>query len=249
MKSFIFALLMSFMSVAAQAQSQGNIIVDMAQDKIDITSSFNGETITVFGSVNQQADIALVVRGPESRIVMRKKHPSMGIWLNSESVDFRRVPLFYHYALSRSEDRLSEPEILSTYGIGLNALSFDAADYDRERTNTAEFQEALIRTRQSQGLFPLTPMPVRFIGDRLFKASFYLPANVPVGHYQVQAYLFNEGRLIDNYQTGFDVGQAGLSADILYFAVDHSFAYAILGLLLAVGAGIWAFWMSRSQRT
>ena len=172
----------------------------------------------------------------------------MGIWLNRESVDFRRVPLFYNYAVSRSESRLSDPGTLATYGIGINALSFDAADYDK-KTNTAEFQEALIRTRQSQGLFPLTPMPVRFIGDRLFKASFYLPANVPVGHYQVSAYLFSDGRIIDNYHTGFDVGQAGLSADILNFAVDYSFAYALLGLGLAIAAGGWAFWMSRSQRT
>lgn len=246
---FSILLLLLFFSAPASAQSRGDIIIDMAQEKVDITSSFDGETITVFGSVNQQADVALVVRGPESRIVIRKKHPSLGIWLNSESVDFRRVPLFYHYALSRSENGLADIGTLSAYGIGLNALSFDAADYDRKKTNTSEFQEALIRTRQSQGLFPLMPMPVRFIGDRLFKASFYLPANVPVGHYQVNAYLFSNGRLIDNYQTGFDVGQAGLSADILNFAVDYSFAYAILGLLLAIGAGCWAFWMSRSQRT
>ncbi len=247
MRKILLLLCLLIVSPAAYAQNKGNIVIDLADDHVDITSGFTGENVVVFGTADQDGDIAIVLRGPENRIIMRKKEPSLGMWLNRESVDFKHVPLFYAYAVSRSEDKIADAVTLKNYGIGLNALQFEAADYD-EQTHVSEFQEALIRTQQAKGLFPSEPSPIRFMGQRLFKTSFYLPADVPVGKYQVQSYLFRDGEIIDSRAIDLDVAQAGLSADILNFAVDHSFMYALLGLLLAMSAGFMAFWMSRSQR-
>ncbi len=240
-------IFIAFLPPTAIAQSSGNIVIDMAQDNVDITSDFAGETVTVFGTTNQEGDIAIVLRGPQERVTIRKKHPVLGMWLNRESVDFKQVPLFYNYALSRTETGIGDPVMLGLYGIGLNALNFDAARY-KEKSNVAEFQESLIRTNQSKGFYPLTGAPIIFIGQGFFKTSFYLPANVPVGQYTVEAYLLKGGALIDRNVIDFNVGQAGLSAEILNFAAEHSLAYALFGLFMAMVAGFTAFWMSRSQR-
>lgn len=248
MKYLCFLLFLIILPAASSAQANGNIVIDLADDHIDITSNFSGETVTVFGTADQEGDIAVVLRGPQSRIVMRKKEPAMGMWLNRESVDFKNVPLFYSYAVSRSETGIADAQTLKIHGIGLNALTFDAARYDDTKTSVSEFQEALIRTRQSKGFFPRLPSPIRFIGQRMFKTSFYLPSDVPVGRYTIEAYLFKDGVLIDRRVIDLEVAQAGLSADVLNFAADHSFAYALFGLFMAAAAGFMAFWMSRSQR-
>ncbi len=246
MKYLLIGLILLF-PFQVFAQGNGNIVIDLADDHVDITSDFSGEAVTVFGTTDQDGDIAIVLRGPQERIVMRKKHPALGMWLNRESVDFKNVPLFYNYSVSRSESNVADSATLASYGVGLNALNFDAARYE-EKSSISEFQEALIRTQQARGFFPLAPSPIRFMGQRLFKTSFYLPANVPVGRYTVEAYLFREGNLVDRSLISLDVGQAGLSANVLNFAAEHSLAYALLGLFLAAVAGFTAFWMSRSQR-
>ena len=244
MKFIILFLLILF---PLKAYAAGNIVIDLAQDHVDVTTGFTGERVTVFGSADQDGDVAIVLKGPESRIVMRKKQPSLGIWLNGSSVNFKHVPLFYDYAVSRSEDKIANEAILKKYGIGLNSLNFEPANYNDD-TNISEFQEALVRTRQTAGMFPLVPSAVNFVGQRLFKSSFYLPANVPVGKYEVEGYLFHDGNLIDSRAVTLDVAQAGASADILNFAVQHGFFYALSGLTLAAVAGFIAFWMSRNQR-
>lgn len=247
MRYFLLFLFFLILPTVAKAQNAGNIVIDLADDRIDITSSFSGEKVTVFGTADQDGDIAIVLRGPQTRIVMRKKEPSLGMWLNRDSVDFKNVPLFYSYAVTRSEGGIADAQTLKNYGIGLNALEFDAAKYD-DKAGIAEFQEALVRTQQAKGLFPLTPTPIRFIGQRLFKATFYLPSDVPVGQFSVVGYLFKDGAFVDSRTINLEVAQTGLSGEVLNFAADHSFAYALLGLFLAMMAGFTAFWMSRSQR-
>ncbi len=244
MKSMCLALALLLIPLPAQAK---NIVIDTAENHVDITTGFSGENITVFGTIDRDGDVAVVLKGPLNRVVMRKKEPVGGMWLNRESVDFKRVPLFYSYALSRPEGSIAERPVLDRYMIGLDALQFDAANYD-DRAHVEEFQEALIRTQQAKGLYKYESTPVRFISDRLFRATFYLPSDVPVGHYRVEAYLLKDKEIVDSATTGIDVAQAGASAEILNFAVDYSFAYALLGLLMAAGAGFLAFWMSRTER-
>ena len=247
MRLLILSLFLCLISFSARAQEAGNIVIDLAENNIDITSGFTGETVTVFGTTDQVGDIALVLKGPLNRVTMRKKEPVLGMWLNRRSVDFKNVPLFYSYAVSRSEEKIADFINLRNDSIGLNAMEFDAADY-RDDTNIQEFEEAMIRTRQAGGFFPLMPSNVRFLGQKLFRASFYLPSNVPVGQYKVEAYLFREGQLIGSRALDLRVAQAGLSGSILNFAVEHSFFYALAGLLMAVAAGFIAFWVSRNQR-
>jgi len=243
----LLPFLLILISFPARAQETSRIVIDLAEDHVDITSSFNGKNVTVFGTFDQDGDIAVVLRGPQSRIAVRKKKSSFGVWLNRQSVDFKHVPLFYSFATSRETSGLAESALLRQLGIGINALNFEAIG-DSKDDLAPEFQEALIRTRQAKGLYSLEPARVRIMGQRLFRADFFLPGNVPTGNYQVEAFLFKNGFLVDKSEADLSVGQAGFSGSILNFAVDYSLAYAMVGLLMAMIAGFAAFWMSRSQR-
>jgi uncharacterized protein (TIGR02186 family) len=232
----------------AFAQGKENMVsIDLASDRVDITTGFTGSRVVVFGVADTKGDVAIVLRGPESRIVVRKKQQAMGIWLNRESVEFLDVPRFYDYAASRDESAIAQPGILSSFGIGLDTLVFEPKDPD-DPDMVSEFHEALLRTRQEQGNFPLHAGQVKWLGNGLFRTEFYLPANVPTGSYDVEAFLFSKGELVGRQEKRLRVEQAGASAEILRFAMNYSLAYAFVGLLLAASAGLLSVALSRGQK-
>lgn len=240
-------LALGFCAPAAQAQNKDVVAMDLASDHVDITTGFTGSHVVVFGTADEAADVAVVLRGPESKIVVRKKQHSLGLWLNRQSVEFLDVPQFYDYAVSRDETDMAPPGVLLSLGVGLDTLVFDPGEPD-DPDMIAEFQEALLRTRQEKGNFPLHAGEVKRLGNTLFRTEFYLPANVPNGRYEVETFLFRKGVLIDRQVKPLRVEQAGASASILRFAMDYSLAYALAGLLLAAAAGLLSAALSRGQK-
>ncbi len=247
MKKALVFLILLLVSYPSLAQDAGGIVIDLAEERVDIESNFAGKKVIVFGTVSGNGDIAIVLRGPENRVTIRQRKPVFGIWVNRNSMQFKRVPLFYDYAVTRSEALFADNMTLKAYNIGLNNFTLTASG-DEDADSLPEFQEALIRTQQSRGFYPLEPKPVSFVGARLFRTSFYLPSDVPVGRYKVDAYLFNNGQVISSHRQELQIAQAGLSADVVEFSSDHSIAYAVTGLLIALLAGFFAFWMARRDR-
>lgn len=241
---------------AAQSQaasgegSQDRIMVDLAQDTINVTTGFSGSSVTVFGTVKglkKDQVVAVLLKGPSARVVVREKKPVMGMWLNSGSVVFKDIPHFYDYALSAGDLGAIPTQALIDNGIGLDTLVFDTEDRD-DRTDNGRykmFQEALIRNWQKSGNLPLGPKKVKALDDNFFRADFDLPANIPTGAYTVEAFLFEGGKLVDKQQRLLDVHQAGFSASISYYARHNEFLYALAGFLMAVSVGLLSATLAR----
>lgn len=236
MRILLCAILLLF-PVAALAQ--GNVLtVDLAEDHVDITTGFNGAHLVLHGVKKQDGDVAVVIRGPERTMVVRRKEKVGGTWMNGKGMKFRSVPTYYDYALSRDEKLFARHGHLKEHGIGLDALYFNP-DVSREKAeNIQNFQEALIRNKQAQGLYPLKPRPIKFLGNDFFRASFYLPANVPVGNYEVQSFLLSDGAVVESHVTNLRVGQVGFGARVYQFAQKHGLLYGLICVLIAVSAGI-----------
>ena len=71
------------------------LVADLSKDLIAITTRFTGAEVLLFGSTNGIGDIIVVVRAPESQVVVRRKKRTGGIWINSDRVIFKNVPGFY----------------------------------------------------------------------------------------------------------------------------------------------------------
>ena len=246
--SFLACLLLSFMVVMPRAEAQmPAMFLDVADKNVDVTTGFQGAELVVFGMLNETGDVAILLKGPEKRVVLRRKEPVDGMWMNRSSMDFRRVPLYYDYATSRDENFLASADILREAKVGLNFISFEP-DTRGDTRELAEFQEALIRTQQRKGYFPLDPKGVQFSGTQLFRANFYLPPSVPIGTYMVEAILFRDGKIITRQEIPIQVRPKGLSASILMYATDYSLAYGITALLIAIMAGLGGFYLLRRDR-
>ncbi|MCM2344608.1 MAG: TIGR02186 family protein [Alphaproteobacteria bacterium] len=215
-----------------------SLVVDLSADQVDINLGFNGADLTLFGVKNKEGEIAVVIRGPEQTTIIRRKSQALGIWMNTRSMEFLNVPVYYDFAVSAPESDLAAPGVLTKLDIGLDALDFRVEKNEDQQTIDS-FREALVRNRQRGGHFPLSPRAITFISDDFFRVDFHVPADVPTGSYLVETFLFNDGKLIDRREAKLRVAQAGFSADVYHFSRDHSFLYALVavGLAFFLGAG------------
>lgn len=236
----LIAALLMFFPLPAQAQDDGPIAIDVASHQVDITTGFNGANLVVYGVTKEQGDIAVLITGPQRTMVARRKSNVGGAWINTEWIEFNQVPAFYDYALSRFAMEEEAAPVLRENGIGLNGLDFLARG-DEKPENVAQFREALIRNKQTQGLFPLKARGMEFVRADFFKAQFNLPSNVPTGDYTVHAYLFRGDKIRAQDTTTFRVAQVGFSAQIYSFAYRESLAYGLVAVAMAFFAGWAAF--------
>lgn len=215
--------------------------MDVAQKRIAVTTGFAGAEVSVFGVRPGGGDVIVVLSGPKRDMTVRKKEQVAGAWLNRESAIFKNVPTFYDMALSAPIKQIASGKTLRAQEIGIaNRLR----DYSGEDTEQDEFTTALIRNKRAQGVFPEMTKDIVFMDQNFFRAGFYLPAGSHTGTYDVTAYYFENGRMIDSKSAQLKVELAGASAEIASFARDQSFLYGILCIAFAVFAG----WLSNRIR-
>lgn len=248
MKIFVFILICLFFSqVSAQAQTAvtgRHLAVNLAADHVDISIGFNGADLTLFGVKNQSGQVAVIVRGPEQTTIVRRKSRALGIWMNTSSIEFLNVPVYYDFATSVPERDLAPRDVLRKYDIGLDALDI-RVEKNEDAGVLDSFQEALVRNRQAGGHFPLSPKPVTFISDDFFRVDFHVPADVPTGTYIVETILFQEGQVVDRRETKLRVAQVGFSADVHNFAYSNGLLYGFLAVGMALISGFSAHFFFR----
>lgn len=210
------------------------LVADLTNHLIAITTGFTGTEVVLFGAIDGDGDVVVVVRGPEQPVEVRRKERTLGVWLNRADMTFADVPSFYTVAATRPLEQLARPEVLERNKIGLDHLALEALDPTPE---FEEFRKALIRNKQREGLWPVQTSTVTFVGSRLFRTTVSFPANVPTGSYQVSVFLFRNGQVQGAQTTPLLVSQLGLSADIVDFAYRRALVYGLVAVLVAAVAG------------
>lgn len=232
-------LLTCVMSMSVGYAAGPDLTLALAADRVDITTGFSGARIAVFGTKPYPGDIAVVVTGPEREVRVRRKESTLGLWMNRRAVTFHAVPSYYDYALSRAESDIAPIEVRRENHIGLDALAFDPETTESPE-DLLKFQEGLIRSRQTAGLYSLEAKPVVFLTDTFFRTTLDMPSNVPTGAYKVRAFLIRDGRVEAMREADLRVAQVGLPARIYLFAHESGFFYGFCAVLMAVAAGMGA---------
>jgi len=217
----------------ARAQS---LVADISSHLIAITTGFTGTDVVLFGAVDGQGEVAVVVQGPEGPVTVRRKDRIAGVWLNNEKLEFDKVPSYYGVATSAPLQELVAPTVLQRHEIGLDHIRM-LPEMNVPAEKISEFRAALIRSKQRQGLYGTEVGQVLFLGQRLFRTTIYFPANVPTGLYTVSVFLIRNGDVVSAQTTPLSVSKIGFSADLTDVARRRSVLYAIAGILLAVAAG------------
>ncbi len=115
------ALIAAAALAASQVRAQ-YLVADLSERRITITLGFVGAKVLLFGATDGEGDVAVVVRGPEQSVVVRRKARFAGVWVNRTSMRFEKVPAFYRVATSRPLGQLAAPAVLSRHEIGVDYL-------------------------------------------------------------------------------------------------------------------------------
>ena len=237
-----FVVLLFFLAYPSNAKLR----IDISEPNLEISTGFTGDTLTLFGTVSQKGDIVILVKGPTSDTTIRRKVDVLGLWIHANAVEFKNVHGYYNVASSKQIANITSPETRTEYRMGINSLIYttndDATDEKKNR-----FLEALIQQKQLQGLYALTPNAAEYLNDTLFKTRITMPANVPLGDYEIEAFLFKNGQLIDQTSHPFTIKQVGLAAEVHDFAFEKPFLYGLSVILIAILSSFLAVLLLRRE--
>ena len=78
--------LVLFLSSNTYAQNQ--IVADLSQENVEISTDFQGAKILLFGAYDGQKgdDIIVIVTGPKGLVTVQKKEKTLGVWVNTKKL-------------------------------------------------------------------------------------------------------------------------------------------------------------------
>jgi uncharacterized protein (TIGR02186 family) len=239
-----------------ETASRETMEIGTSTSEIAIASDFAGADLTIFGALSNtdelllaigQYDIVVVLEGPRENATVRRKERVFGIWVNTRSMTFERVPEAYSVSSTRAIDNITAPLELNDRGIGMDHIPLTPIGSVGNAANLTEFRQAFRRLQEANGLYERDPSGVRFVSSSLFKASLRLPADVPNGVHTVRAYLFKSGKFVSEKSLPLRVIKTGIEQTITDAAHERPIEYGIFSVLLAVFTGWTASYVFRKS--
>ncbi len=232
---------------AAPAQAE-KLVTSLSSHRVMITSNFTGVELTLFGTIETDAgsvgrsgaySLAVTVTGPRQPVITWRKERIFGIWVNAQYRQFIDPPSYLAVLANRPVEEIAAPDVLRRLQIGLQQaqlpqrIGVDIGD----STPADPFRAAFLRIKRAQGLYREQANAVTFLTPTLFRTVIPLPANVPIGEYEVDAKLFAAGTLVAQETTAFEIVKAGFEQFVAHAARDYGLLYGLTMMLLSLFTG------------
>lgn len=241
----------------AVARPADNAVVSAAltETRVEVTSGYHGAQIVLYGAVfnpsTRPTDVVVVVRGPERPIRLVRKLNVAGVWLNSRPVVFEGAPGFYMAASSRPLSDIAGFGVLRRAGIGVDHLRIEAPEESHTVTSYGikdvvvsrlgadylDWRRAVIRLMENGHLYTVDPRGVRYVDRNLFRADVDLPTEAPVGRYETEVWLFQDGKPVSVRVRPLTVAKVGIERRVYDFAHVAPWLYGMLCVGIALLSG------------
>jgi uncharacterized protein (TIGR02186 family) len=244
------ALLFAAAFAVPQARAE-RLIVSVSNHRVTVTPNYSGEVLVLFGSVEKDADtpanranydLVVTISGPRADMVTRRKERKFGIWINTDYREFLKVPAYLAVFANRPFDDIASPELQRRQQLGLNNVLLTqrvGPDYADVVPNDP-FRSAFVRLRSEHGLYREDTAAVTFLTPTLFRTGIPLPAEVPIGTYEVEIKLFSDGALVTHAETAFEIVKVGFEQFVATTARQNGVIYGLVTSVMALLTG----WMA-----
>lgn len=244
-RHFLPAALLALAISATPAMAE-RLVTSLSDYRIEIASNFTGVDLILFGTVDQIAtqprsgyDIVVTVVGPRQTMVTWRKERVLGIWVNAESRTFVNAPTYLAVLANRAIEAFAGAEVRRRLQLGLQRtllpqlIAGDVADVVRDDP----FRQAFIRLRAERGLYLERTNGVTFLTPTFYRTAIPLPADAPIGSYEVDVKLFADGAMIARDTSAFELYKVGFEQFVANAARYHGLLYGLstAGLALLVG--------------
>lgn len=231
------AVAAAFAVVGAVSLKSNDLIADISEEEIRITTGFSGAELLLFGVTDPDGDVIVIVSGPDTNATVRKKERVAGIWINTRSVSFPSVPSFFHVAATARYTGTDLNKVLAANGIGLRYLNLTPDEGAVSSDEAEVFRQALVRNKERQGLYTEKIEGIERKGGQLFRTSIGFPSSTPVGEYRVDVYHVKDGWVTASTSTPLAVNKDGLEAEIFRYANEQPALYGAFAIAIALMAG------------
>jgi len=246
----LFILLAALTATTVPAAGE-RLVTSLSTHRVMVTSNFTGEDLVLFGGIEQDAasrprrggyDIVVTVTGPRQASVTFRKARVLGIWVNADARTFDDAPAYLAVLSNRPLDAIANAETLRRLQLGLEntPLPQRASINIADAANDDPFRLAFIKIKTDRGLYREAPNGVTFLTPALFRASIPLPAEVPVGTYEVDVRLFADGTQIARAPAPFEVYKSGFEQVVTIAAREHGILYGLATAMMAIATGWFA---------
>ena len=172
-------------TLAASPAQAERLIVSVSNHRVTVTPNYSGEELVLFGSVEKDAntpanrtyDLVVTIAGPRADMVTRRKERRFGIWINTDSRQFLKVPSYLALFSNRPFDAIASPEVQRRQQLGLNNVLLTqrvGGDY-ADVVPDDVFRSAFVRLRRQHGLYREETSAVTFLTPTLFTPAFPCP--------------------------------------------------------------------------
>lgn len=236
LRALLLTLLLAWPAMAEE------VVVGLSQNRISITTNFDGSEILIFGAVKRETaipeeppiEVVITVAGPSVPLTVRRKEKRYGIWINTDAVEVDRAPSFYAVATSGPwREVMKDVEDLRHKVSIRRAIRSVGA----EIAGSEAFTRALIRIRERNGLYQTNIGAVKLSEQTLFNTSVRLPANLTEGDYRARFFLTRGGNVVDTFETTIAVQKVGLERFLFRLSRDNPLYYGLMSLAIAIAAG------------
>jgi uncharacterized protein (TIGR02186 family) len=239
------------LTFAAHPAAAEQLVASLSNHRVQVSSSFVGDELVLFGLIEREPDnplrsgrydIVATVTGPRQNLVTFRKDRVLGIWVNVDSRVFDGAPAYLAVLSNRPLDAITNAETLRRLQLGLNnvVLLQRAAVNIADSATDDPFRVNFIKLREKQHLYREEKNGVNFLTSVLYSARIPLPAEAPVGNYDVDVRLFADGAAIARRTTAFEVYKSGFEQLVTASARDHGVLYGLATAVMALVTGWFA---------
>jgi uncharacterized protein (TIGR02186 family) len=228
------------------------LVTSISQHQVSVNSSFAGTSIVLFGTVEPDTpnarrritgyDLVVTVTGPKQTVVARRKERMLGIWTNVGSRTFLNVPSYLAVLSNQPLEQITSIDTVRAQQLGLadkllpQQLGNDVGDVARDDPFRANF----IRLKMQHQLYVQKTNGVTLLTPTVFRAEIPLPAETPIGNYDVDVKLFADGGVLTRANSAFEIIKVGFEQFVASAAQDYGLFYGLTTALMAILTGWFA---------
>jgi uncharacterized protein (TIGR02186 family) len=239
MKVFFHINLIFLVSIlSSNTFAQNQIVADLSQENVKISTDFQGAKILLFGAYDGKKgdDIIVIVTGPKGLVTVQKKEKILGVWVNTRKVNYINTPKYLSISSNRRIDDILNKKTQKISEIGLNNLKIRIQPGIKVEKE-GNWRQALTRNMLKSNLWSINENSVTLNKDSLFRSYLELPSNVITGQFEVKILHYRNSKLVSQQINSINVSKSGISAEIYDIAQNYSTLYGIFAVLLAVLVG------------
>ena len=235
---FHINLIFFIMTLTSNTLAQNQIVADLSQENVKISTDFQGAKILLFGAYDGKKgdDIIVIVTGPKGLVTVQKKEKIFGVWVNTKKVNYINAPKYLSISSNRKIEEILNKKTQKISEIGLNNFNIRIQPGIKVE-NEKQWRQALTRNMLKSNLWSINENSVSLNRDALFRSFLVLPSNVITGQFEVKILHYRNSQLISQQINSINVSKSGISAEIYEIAQNYSTLYGIFAVFLAILVG------------